>query len=88
MADFEIKIVCSRSILNDSDNVLKGSGYKGGGMTVAGTSLSNAVKKIKSECERELGVMNITVAMLRPEGSRAVQASHRGGQGSIPVHSV
>jgi hypothetical protein len=88
LADFEIKIVCSRSVLNDSDNVLKGRGYEGGGMPVAGTSLSNAVKKIKSECERGLGVMNITVTMLRTKGSRAVQASHRGGQGSIPVHSI
>jgi hypothetical protein len=71
LADFEIKIVCSRSVLNDSDNVLKGWGYEGGGMTVAGTSLSNAVQKIKSECERGLGVMNITVTVLRKKGSRA-----------------
>jgi hypothetical protein len=46
------------------------------------------VKKIKSERERELGVMNITVTMLRMKGSRSVQASHHEGQGSIPVQSV
>jgi hypothetical protein len=48
LADFEIKIVCSRSILNDSNDVLKGRGYERGGMTVAGTSSSNTAKKIKS----------------------------------------
>ena len=63
--------MCSGAVLNDSDNVLKGWGYEGGGMTVAGTSLSTAVQKITSECERGLGVMNITVTVLRTKGSRA-----------------
>jgi hypothetical protein len=48
MADFEIRIMCSISILDDSDKVLKGRGHEGRVTTVAGTSLSNSAKKIKS----------------------------------------
>jgi hypothetical protein len=76
-----------RSILNDSENILKGQRGNACRRNVF-IKCSEGNKVSRVECERGLSAMNITVTTLRKKVPRAVPASQRGGPDSLSGQAI